>query len=168
MYKDRTKNIVLSGFISALMIISLYAGCIIRNNRIFFMALSTYFESIPIIIGGVKVGFLCYIASSLLSLILLPDKIYAFIFLIFGVYPIIKYFCEKESIIKEYIFKYIWFNFFMVLTYFLYKKIIIINSEMIKNSILMLIIILEVLFFIYDYVFTKFITYVKYRILKEE
>lgn len=168
MPKEKTKSIVLSGLISAFMIISLYAGCLIKNNRIFFIALSTYFGAIPIIAGGVKYGLLCYISVSILSLILLPNKIYAIFYFIYGMYPLIKYFCEKESLLKEYILKYIWFNLLTIITYFIFKKIITINGELIKYSILMLIIILEGLFFIYDYVFTKFITYVKYRILKEE
>lgn len=161
-----SKKIAISGIAIAFIIISLYLGTIIKNNRIFFIALATYFEVLPVLIGGIKIGFMAYIASSILAIFLIPNKVYAYIYIIIGIYPIVKLLCEKYNVYIEFTFKYLWFNIILILNYYIAKKYMLINDIMIKNREIILIIFIEILFFIYDYVFTVFINFANNKIFK--
>lgn len=164
----KSKNMSISGITVSLIIISLYAGTILKSNKIFFIALATYFEAIPIIRCGIKTGILSYIASSLLAIILIPNKIYALIFITIGVYPFSKLFFERFNTFFEFLLKYLWFNVTCIIIYTFLTKYIMINDILIRNRETILIMVLQFIFFVYDYVFTRFIIFINYRILKGE
>lgn len=162
----KAERIAVSGFAIAFVIISLYLGTIIRNNRIFFIALATYIGVLPYIKGDIKAGITAYAASAVLSLILIPNKLYAGIYVIFGVYPLIKLICEKMKTYKEFLLKYFWFNLSVGIAYALFKNIVLVGEFLSTfKGIILLVFLLEFSFFIYDYVFTKFILFVQDKIL---
>lgn len=164
----KSKNMSISGITISLIIISLYAGTILKSNKIFFIALSTYFEAIPIVKCGIKSGILSYIASSILAIILIPNKIYALMYILIGIYPIGKLFFERFSTFFEFLLKYLWFNITCIIIYTFLTKYMLINDILIRNRETILIIVFQFIFFIYDYVFTRFIIFINYRILKGE
>lgn len=162
MGKQKTSALTTGGIVIALIIISLYAGTLIKNNRMFFAALATYIACIPYIRNGIRTGLITYGASAILALILLPNKIYAGIYVFLGIYPYVKYLCEKrKNKWIEYTLKYGWFNITMVLIYFVFKELIYVASFINNFSAIVLsILLLQVVFFVYDFIFTKFILYV--------
>jgi hypothetical protein len=162
------RSITIGGISTALIIVSLFLGILTKNSKLFFLSLATCFGAIPCIFNGVKGGTVTYAASALLSFIILPNKMYAGVFALFGVYPMVKLICERQGRIKEIIFKYLWFNITAAASYFIYRNLIY-TGEFFKQpmGIIILIAGAQVLFLIYDYVFTVFITFTKDKILKE-
>lgn len=167
MRHKNVQNIVIGGITTALIFISLYTGTIIRNNRIFFLALSTYFGSIPFLSGNIRYGIMVYIASSLLSLILLSNKIFAAAYVIFGIYPLIKLLSEKHKLVFEFLLKYSWINLSVLMSYFIY--ILIFKVKVFKNVYILLyaLIALEAGFLIYDVIFSKFVYLMKEKIMSK-
>jgi hypothetical protein len=164
MQERGSKRIVYSGISAALVVLSLYGGTIIVNNKIFFFAFATFIQSIPYITGGIAAGITSFVASAILSLILVPNKLYAGAYAFFGIYPLIKLIAERRKIAIEFIIKYVWFNITVVVGYMIFKNFI--NLRGIFSGIRGLIIIfilLQIAFLIYDYVFTKFVMFLEDR-----
>jgi hypothetical protein len=163
-----TRSITIGGISTALIVLSLFLGILTKNSKLFFLGLATCFGAIPCILNGVKGGTTAYAASALLSFIILPNKQYAGIYVLFGMYPMVKLICERQVRIKEIIFKYLWFNITSAASYFIYRNLMY-TGEFFKQpmGIIFLIAGAQIIFFIYDYAFTVFITFTKDKILKE-
>ena len=72
----------------------------------------------------------------------------------FGIYGLVKYIIEKDrSFIQEYIMKLVAANILIIITYFILKFFVYIPVNIIT------IIIFEIAFIIYDFVYSKFIDY---------
>lgn len=161
-----SKKIVSGGLATAITILSLYGGTLIRNNRISFMVLATYISAIPYIMEARTVGILSYAASSALALILVPNKAYAMVYVLTGIYPLVKLICEGYNIVLEYIFKYLWFNAVIAVIYLLFKNIIIINPALSTPlGVVAIIAAAQVFFVVYDFIFTRFIMFFRRRVL---
>jgi hypothetical protein len=168
MQERRTKIIVLGGISVALIILCLYGGTIIRNNRIFFLALATFIQAIPYIKGGIGGGVTSYAAASVLGFLLIPNKLYAGFYIFFGMYALIKLLAERQKIVAEIIIKYLWFNVTIIGVYIIYKNVIFLNGFLAGTKGLIIIFVgLQLLFLLYDYVFTKFIIFIDDRILSK-
>lgn len=166
--RNSTRDIVYGGLSSAIVICCLMLGIYIRSSRFFFMAAATYIGSIPYITGGTKAGLLSFAAVSFLSLFILPDRLYAIIYIIVGIYPFIKSLSERRYGKKcEYIIKYIWVNVAMLIIYFLAKCFTAI--DLFNNKAVFIaagIAVIQVAFYIYDYIFTLFVSFFTKKIKK--
>lgn len=167
MGNGKAKKLVNSGLSIALIILSLYGGIVIKNNKIAFLALATYFSSIPYILGGIKYGVISYFASVTLIFILIPNKLYSAAFLAFGIYPFIKLLTEQKKYVFELLLKILWFDATLMLYYVILKDFITINPVFLNNKwmILISVIILQVFFLIYDYIFSKFVMFITDKII---
>lgn len=150
-----TRKITYAGMMAALTIIFLiFASILPRANSIFYILCSV---SIMIMVWlfGIKEGFLVYIASSLLGIFLIPNKLVAMVYiLIFGLYPIIKALCEKGfPIYVEFFLKLLYYNLALIILYFMFK-LIIKEIPHFKYGILLTVISSEVIFILYDYLLT--------------
>lgn len=170
MKKNRSidaKSITLSGILLTLVVLALYAESLTPTAKLSLYAFSSLFVSIVIIESGIKAGWIFYLASSLLTLIIIPDKLGLVpYFVFFGIYGIIKYYIEKlNKLAIEYILKCIYFSLCLLLALFVVKKLLM--EDVISNLPWWLIIIgLEVVFLIYDYVYTLFIQYYNHKLRK--
>jgi hypothetical protein len=158
----KTKKIALNGILGAVAVICLLLAVIMPTSRISLYALSSFFVAVSIIESGARAGWLFYAATSLLTLIIVPDKLgivpYA---IFFGLYGIIKFYIEKlDRIVLEYILKFAFFNACMGIATWVARDLFgfAVSS---KLPWWVLIIALEVVFFIYDYVYTLFVAYYK-------
>lgn len=168
--KINTKGIAFGGVMGAICIIILFLQSALPFNRLSLMVLVSFIISIVVIEYGHKIGWLFYIATSLLAFMLVPDKISLIPYwMFFGFYGIIKSYIEKlNKIYIEYILKLIFFNLFALSLYFFFIEV---TKTLISISIPWLIIlaILQPLFIIYDKVYSKMIyLYIKrvQRIIK--
>ena len=162
-----SKKISLNGILLALGVVSLFAATTLPTSRLSFYTLSSFLVSIIIIEFGVKAGWIFYFSSCILTLIILPDKLgllpYVFFF---GIYGIIKFYIEKfNNLVIEYSIKIVFFTICMLSGLFLIKEFILSNIE-IKFPIWVIIIALELIFIIYDYVYTQFIQYYNVKLKK--
>ncbi|MEN6315366.1 MAG: hypothetical protein ABFD25_14115 [Clostridiaceae bacterium] len=155
-----SKKIALNGILGALAVVSLLLAAIIPTNTLSFYALSSFFISVVIVENGIRAGWLFFAATSLLSLIVVPEKLALVPYVVFfGIYGIVKYYIEKlNKLALEYVLKFIYFN--------ICAGIAVVTVRQLFNTALvsrlpwwLLVIALEVVFFVYDYVYTLFIGY---------
>lgn len=163
-----SKSLALGGILTALTVITVFFADIMPTNTLSLYALSSLFISIIMIERGVKASWVFYFATSLLSFIIVPDKTMVIPFItFFGVYGIIKHYLEKFSNrVVEYILKYAFFNANVVIAYFLIKVLFETQNFFKGAPLWAVIIILQGIFFIYDYVYTLFIQYYIRKIRK--
>lgn len=164
---NKSKDMSLGAMITVLSIILLYMTTVILTTRIFLVSLSSFLIAILIIEVGVRTALLSFVATSLLSIVLVPNKILLIPYISFlGYYGIIKSYIESlDNIFLEWIIKLIVFNIASILNYLFLTNVIGINLK-VPFSIGFLIIVLQVLFVIYDYVFSMFISYYNTKLRK--
>lgn len=157
-----SKKIAYTGILLALNIILLLLSNIIPINTVFFMGLASFLISIVIMEYGFKLGILFYIASSVLSFLVLPNKAQWLIYIFtFGIYGLIKYLVEKDRpFYIDLLLKLVYANLIILSLYFMLKGIIYIPINIFT------ILVFQFAFLIYDYVYTLFIDYYEQRIRK--
>lgn len=164
-----SRKVVLGGISTALIIISLYGGTVIRTNKLAFMILATLVSSLPYIGGSISTGVLSYASAAVLGWLILPNKLYGAVYALFGIYPLVKLKSEKFNAGIEFIIKYLWFNAAVIIYYRFFKSFIHLDSFFLSTEgLIILIIAAEGLFLIYDLIFTKFIMFVQDRILRNK
>jgi hypothetical protein len=161
----KTKKIALNGILGALAVICLVLATLLPTNKISLYALSSFFVAVSIIESGVRTGWVFYVATSLLALIIVPNKLgivpYA---LFFGAYGIAKYYIEKiDKIMIEYIIKLIYFNICLGVAVLTVSELFDYSMPM-KLQGWLLIIILEIVFLVYDIVYSLFLNYYREKI----
>ena len=161
----KTKRTAMSGLLLALAIIFLYAESILPTARLSLYALSSFMVSIIIINYSAKVGWIFYIASCLLALIVIPDKIGIIPYVaFFGVYGIIKFYIEKlGKRLPEYLLKLLFYNLVLVLG-LLFMREFLFESVKFSGSLWILAVLSEIVFLIYDYVYSLFIGFYTSRL----
>jgi hypothetical protein len=156
------KSVSLGGILLALVTIVLLLAIYSPVNKLSLYALSSFFIAVMIIVLGIKAGWLFYISSCLLALIVIPDKIGVIPYLaFFGVYGMVKLYIERlDKLILEYILKLAYFNLFVIVSLQFIKGFFQENLfSKIPFPLWAVLVILELLFLVYDYVFTLFIQY---------
>lgn len=163
---NKSKAVAYGGLLTALSVIFIYLSTIVPYNKLLFLFFSTLIIPIGLILTKVKNSLYIYVASSVLSLLLLGIRgnVLSYI-LFFGPYGIIKNFIEKiDNLFIEIILKLIYFNFAAFVLYKLYGLFISnpINGNI---SIKKLIIFIQPVFLLFDYFLTLYIHKLKkYRI----
>lgn len=157
-----SKKVAYSGVLLGVHTILLILINIIPMNTLFIMGIASLIISIIIMEFGPKSGVVFYLASIILSFLVINNKAQWVLYnLTFGVYGLIKYIIEQDrSIYLEYILKIIFANILLMITYFILKGFIYIPIN------ILIIIAFQVVFMIYDSVYTKFIDYYETKIRK--
>ncbi|SHJ94098.1 hypothetical protein [Tepidibacter formicigenes] len=150
-----SKRVSFLGILLGINQIFLFFSSIIPTNRLFFLGISSLPISLVIIENGFKSGLLFYTASALLSIVLIPNKIYLIPYILFfGIYGLIKYLIEKNrNLIIEYSLKFLSFNIIFFIGYSIIKNFIFVKINII------IILISQVFFLAYDYAYGLFINY---------
>ena len=156
-------NAAKGGMLVALTLITLYLARFIPTNKLTFLVISSVFVPMGIISLNITQGAIIYLASSLLSFFLGLNSIAILYIFLFGPYGIIKFIIEKRrKIYLEITIKLLYFNLISALLYIIGKELILINLPM-ELPILPLILLLQLLFIIYDYSLTLLIGYIQRR-----
>ncbi len=163
----KTKRIALNGILGAFAVICLVLATVLPTNRISLYALSSFFVAVSIIESGVKSGWIFYTATSMLALILVPNKFGVIPYVIFfGIYGIVKYYVEKlNKIAPEYVIKFIFFNISAGIAALTVRQLFSVNLTIVLPW-WVLVIALEIVFFLYDFVYTLFIKYYREKLRK--
>lgn len=161
-----TKRITFSAICLALTVIFLYAASALSTGRLAALGLASLLCGICVSRFGVRYGIALYVGASLLALLLLPSKLFALFYVLFaGYYPIIKLFIEKlRKLWAEWILKVLFFNLILVLLYIVVKLFFMpVLSSALALLILQYlgpaILILQVVFIIYDWMLSYMIGY---------
>lgn len=165
----KTKAVAVGGLLSALTLISLFFATVMPTNKLSLYALSSFSAAVIVIEFGITKGWLFYGTTSLLALIIIPDKISVIPFIaFFGIYGVIKFHIERiKSLVIDYIIKLAYFNACLAAAVLAAKELLLgADSQLDKLPVWIIVIIAEVVFLVYDYVYTLFIQYYNTRLKK--
>lgn len=153
------KRIVVTGVLVALSVIILYLGCAIEVLDLTMSAIVSLLVVVVVIEMGYKYAGFAYLATSILSLLLLPQKSPAIFYTCFmGFYPIIKSHVERiNSAILRWTVKLVVGNIALVAMFLLLS--LFVPDEFVGGWILVGTYILGLVAFImYDIALTKLIS----------
>lgn len=162
---NKTGKMTFSAILSALGVIILYLGSVINVLDLTAVALASFFVFFAVMELGMPYQYLIYAVTSVVSLILLPDKFGGAVYLLFGgIYPIIKEKLEQLNRGLAWVLKLIYFN--AVLTALIFVSIYVLhidNAELVFS--LMMYFLGNITFVLYDFATTLMVTayVVKYR-----
>ena len=149
-----SRKIAYGGILLGLNIIILLLVNIIPINTLFLLGLASLPLSIIIMEFGPRIGIIYYFASIILSLVMTNKAQWILYIFTFGLYGLVKYFIEKDrNIFVEYGLKLICANILIFISYMIVKAFVYVPVNLIT------IIIFEISFLVYDYVYSMFIDY---------
>lgn len=177
----KARDIALGGILVALTTIVLYATSILPISTLAILTIASALIPVCIIRSNIQTSIFVYISSSLISFFLVPINISFLYFIFFGVYGIVKFFIErirKEKL--EILFKIVFFNIAFIIGFIIMQNVLGINiiaglevlmSRFFDNSgrsiaSIILWIVAQPIFLIYDYAMTMIITFYMERIHK--
>lgn len=107
----KTRILALSAMFTALGVVILYMGCFIEVMELTVAAVASILILLAVIELGKGTATLIWLATSLLSLLLLPTKFIAVEYAFFiGSYPLVKAFTERYSRLLSWIIKLVFVN----------------------------------------------------------
>jgi hypothetical protein len=149
--------------LSALGVILLYLGSIIEVLDISMAVIASLACIIAVIEYGKSAPWAIYGVTTVLSLILLPNKTPAVFYAIFfGFYPILKEKLEKLNKITSWVLKEITFNVCLVLMAFAAYFFITVGDNALLNSPIIIAgiaLLAELVFILYDVALTRLISF---------
>jgi len=164
----KTRSITLTALISALAVVMLYIASIWPTGRIGFVAVASVFTAAAVIEAGIRPGIYVFIVSSALSLLLIPEKSAAILYIaFFGYYPVIKSLIERiKGIIPQYALKLIVFNAAFTVVLFLLRGLVLGGFSALPGAAV-LYLGGNVVFLLFDYGFSKLIWFYINRVSKK-
>ncbi|WP_455538817.1 hypothetical protein [Terrisporobacter sp.] len=150
-----SRKVAYGGILLALNCILLLLVNVLPINTLFLLGLASLPIAIVIMEWGPKAGIVFYIGSVLLSFIIMAQKTQWILYIFtFGIYGLVKYIIERDrSFVEEYFLKFLSANILIIITYFILKPFIYIPINLIT------IVIFEISFIIYDFVYSRFIDF---------
>ncbi len=167
--KDKTLRLTLCAMLSALGVVLLWLGSAVEVVDISMAVLASLLCVFAVIEYGGSAPWLVFGVTATLSVLLLPQKTPALMYLLFfGYYPILKEKLEKRSRLTAWILKEVIFNLalalLLVLSHFLLFTGASLGSMM--TYYLILIGIAELAFPLYDVALTRLISLYLFRLRK--
>lgn len=161
------KRVAFSGVLSALTVILLYFAFIAPSGKISLYALSSLPAALATLEFGIGAGASVYVASSLITFFITGFLGSMPYILFFGVYSLLKYYFEKSGkLVYELIGKIICFNTLLLIYYFITVKLLVMPMTVSGNMLYILLAAAQILFFVYDYVFSRLLYYYEDTIRK--
>lgn len=161
----KTKRIAVLAMLSALGVVILYAGAIISVMDISVAVIASMLAVFAVIEYGKSAPWLVFAVTSVLSLLLLPQKSPAVMYaLFFGYYPILKEKYEKKGKIFGWVLKEATFHVAIIVMYFALR---IVAFESVNMPVIMLavtLVLVEIVFPLYDVALTRVISFYIYRL----
>ncbi len=163
-----TKKLTVCAMLAALGVALMWIGSMIEVLDLAIAALASLFCIIAVIEYGKSTPWFVFFVTGILALILLPQKTPAVMYLLFfGYYPMVKELAEKRSrgvcwLIKEGIFQ-------VALTVILLVSHLTLTTASLVSMIwfyLIVVILAEVTFLLYDFALTRLISLYIYQIRK--
>ena len=163
---QRTKRLAVCAMLSALGVVFLGIGSVISVMDISMAVLASLFCIFAVIEYGGTAPWLVFFVTGVLSL-LLPQKAPAVMYLLFfGYYPIIKEKLEKKPKAVAWILKEVIFQIALVGMLLLYHFLFMASGTVPWMMYVILALIAEIIFPIYDLALTRLITLYIYRLRK--
>ncbi|MBR5453244.1 MAG: hypothetical protein IKV54_04115 [Clostridia bacterium] len=154
----KTRKIATSAVLCAMSVIILYFGAVIDVMFLTMAAICALVVVYAVIEIRGSYPWLIYAATSILSMLLLPNKLPALTYLVFaGLYPIIKSYAERLPLVIAWLIKLLVFNASLTALVFVSKSIM--GLEDLTFGFSPVVYALgNLTFLLFDYVLTKLIT----------
>ena len=165
MKNNRTGKIALGGICTALAVIFMFGASFVPGIELTLYLISSLFTAAMVIEAGAAGGLSVFAASSLLGLILVPNKLalVPYIFC-FGYYAVLKLYIEKiKSGVLQIILKVIYFAAVLVVGLLVFKSVLTAGVHMPDWPVGGLIAAGLVMMILYDYVMTFLINWYRRR-----
>jgi|AGTN01.1.fsa_nt_gi hypothetical protein len=167
-FKHTAHRVSLTAMFASMSLLFLYLASILPTVSIAMFFLSSVFVMGLVLEEEIGLAFLMFAAVSLLSLLLIPPQSLLVIpyVLFFGHYGIGKYYIEtriRDKIVR-YILKLLYYNVALVLMYLLVSEVLLGDILSAGIAYWLLILLAELAFVIYDFIFTKVTGYYFNRI----
>lgn len=121
----KTHQVALGGILAAGSLAVLWLACVVPSGRVGLAAAAGLFPVAGVLAAGRAAGYLCWAASGILGLILMPDKGIALVYLLFlGLYPVVKgqiEFLRRQAL--EWVLKLACFNGVLSLLLLVFGKL---------------------------------------------
>lgn len=159
-------RVALGGVLAALSLLLLYLAAVMPSGRIGMVAIAGLVPAAGVVSGGLFTGFLSYGAAAVLAFLLLPDKGCALLYVIFfGLYPMVKSLIERlRKLPLELLLKLVFFNIVLAILLFGFSAFLFPMLPEFLHNTLPVYLVGNVVFLVYDYGFSKLITYYASRI----
>ncbi len=179
---QRTKQLTLSATLAAMGVVLLSLGSVVEVLDLSMAALASFFCIFAVVELGRGYSFLIYTVTGILAVILVPQGLAGWIYILFfGYYPIVKEMLERLVRPLAFVLKFSVFNaavtVYAVVCYFLFfgelevllNEISALFGGMELGALLIIAIyaILNVIFFLYDVALTKLIILYLLKIRKK-
>ncbi|MBR6651279.1 MAG: hypothetical protein IKL36_07725 [Clostridia bacterium] len=163
----KTLKLTVCAILAGLSFVALYLGTITGVFDLCAVVLGAVCIAFSVIeFGGMWPWLICAV-TSVLSFVLLPDKMVGFEYLFLGgAYPILKYFFESRSRVVSWILKFVYFNVALTIT-LLVAKFVFPNDEAWQIMGVAAYVLGNIFFAVYDYALTTFISFY-FRILRKK
>jgi len=156
--RQQVKSIAAASVFAALGVVILSLGSVIEVLDLTLCAVASIFVVLSVIELGSYWPMLVYLVTGLLSVLLLPNKFCAVVYLLFaGLYPMFKAAFERLHYIITWLLKFSFFNTSLLLIIFISVYVLRIEDTGLAYTIAVLAL-GNVTFFLYDFVLTKLIT----------
>lgn len=150
----------LGGVLTALSLIFLYLASYAPSMKITMFFISGLLIAVSLIEKGIRTAWLVYVTSSILSLLVLSNIAIILPYIcFFGLYPLVKYYIEKNNRNKlETIMKLLFCNLSLSVVYLIWIKLL--GQKIIfPISMIYILILIQPVFLFYDYIFTRVVFY---------
>lgn len=165
--KYDTKRLAICAMLSALGVILLYIGAVIEVMDISLAVIASLTCVFAVIEYGGSAPWLVFAVTSVLSLVLLPQKSPAVMYaLFFGFYPILKERFEKMRVATCWILKEAVFNLSLVLIFLSLRFLLWSEVDIPIELYVIALVVCEVVFLLYDFALTRLISLYVYKIRK--
>jgi len=165
-FSKGTGRLALSAMFTALSLVLLYGASVIPSGQLGLVAVAGLFPAAAVVSGGSTAGFLCYAATGLLALVLVPDKNTAVLYLLFfGLYPLIKYYIEKiKNLPLEWLCKLVLCNAALALFWMFIRALLLSELPAVFSTLWLFWLAGNASFILYDLGFSKLVGFYFVRI----
>lgn len=152
--------------LGAVSLILVYLGSIAPTGSWGIVAVAGLFPAAAVISVSLQAGFLCWAGVSLLSFLLLPGKFCALLYAaLFGLYPMMKSLIERlRRRPLEYVLKLLFFNVVFTLIFLLMRAAVFNSLPSVLGTVWVLYAVGNIVFLLYDFGFSKLISFYIARI----
>lgn len=149
----------LTAMLTALSLVLLYASALLPTGRMGVVAVAGLLPAAAVVSGGLPAGMMCWAGTSLLGLLLLPDKGNALLYLLFfGIYPLVKYLVERlRKLPLELVLKLAFFNLVLTLFWFGLRQVFLAALPLPTEANWLVYLLGNTAFLVYDFGFSKLI-----------
>ena len=151
----KTRKITFLGILLAIAVILVYGGTVIESNTLFFLCAASYCLGVAIHECGKRLGLGFFIAATVLTFFLVPNKMYCVTLAAMNLFILLKE-CLEEKMPKAFLYvKFIIFNVFYIPA-LLFAPAFLYTGKLNRYVLIGLWIVGQIGFYVYDYVYCWF------------